>query len=456
MNKYVSYIKNNSERFIAELIGLIQIKSVGIDGTHKVDMHKCAKRVAYEIKQAGLKEVKIYSTKGHPIVYAERIESSRLATILIYGHYDVQPPGTLNSWKTPAFNPIIKNNLLFGRGTADDKGQFYAHIKAIETILKLDHMLPINIKILIEGEEEIGSPNLRFFLKKHKEMLRADYIVISDTSMLDKNHPAICYGLRGIASAEIEVTGPKTDIHSGSWGGITPNPAIILAEIIAQLKKKNGKIAIPHFYDKVIKLRKKERDILSHLPISDEKLLQNVKCLGLSGEKGYTNLERLWCRPTLDVHGFVSGYIGSEAKTIIPAKAIAIMSMRLVPDQQPDEILNFLDSYVQSIAPPIVTVKIRKLHGSLSYITPFNHAALQIAKKAFEKAFGKKAVFIREGGSIPFVPMIASIFEKPCILMGLGLPDDGAHAPNEKLSLHNFYHGILAMIYLYQDLASLK
>lgn len=456
MEKYENFVKENFPRFIEELKEIIKVPSISASSTHNKDMQRCAELILEKLKEAGIKEVKIIKTKKHPIIFGERIENDKLPTVLIYGHYDVQPVDPIDLWEAPPFEPTIKNNEIYGRGTADDKGQFFAHIKAIEAIEKIENKFPVNLKILIEGEEEIGSENLPDFLSNNKNLLKADYIIISDTPMLSKEHPSICYGLRGLAYFEIEILGPKSDLHSGTWGGAAPNPANILCEILSKLKNKNGKITIPDFYKKVIPLSKKERALLSELPIKEEDLLNNIGSPALTGEKGFTNLERIWCRPTLDINGLVSGYTGEGAKTVIPSKALAKISMRLVPEQDPEEIGNLLDDYLKKIAPEYVNVKIKKLHGALPYAMPIDSAALQAASKALEKGFKKKVVFIREGGSIPFVPTIYNILKKPCILVGLGLPDENSHAPNEKFDLDNFYNGILSFIYLYYELSKIK
>jgi len=453
MEKIVEYINSNRQRYIDELIDIVEIPSISCSSDHKQDVQRCAEYLKQKMLEAGLMRAEVMPTPGHPAVYGEWLGAPGKPTVLIYGHFDVQPVEPLEEWITPPFEPRIRDGELYGRGTVDDKGQVYAHLKAVQAWMINEGRLPVNVKFIVEGEEEIGSMHLEQFLEEHKDLLQADVVVISDTPMLDRGVPSICYGLRGLTYMEIGVQGPSMDLHSGSFGGIVANPANVLCDIIARLKDQNGRVTIPGFYDKVVPISQDERRNLASLPFDEEAYLKLTGSPAPYGETGYTTLERVWARPTLDVNGLVSGHIGEGAKTIIPAKAKAKVSMRLVPNQAPEEIATLFENYVRQIAPKTVRVKVRKESAGVGFLAPYDHPAFQAAIRALEKGFGKQAVFIREGGSIPFVGTIHETLGAPCILLGLGLPDENSHAPNEKLNLVNYHQGIVSCAYLYQGLA---
>lgn len=456
LNFIVRFINHNQKRFIEDLKSCVRIPSVSSQSGRKKEVARCAEFLKKELHRIGFKKVTITPTKRHPVVLAEwRHPKPGKPTVLIYGHYDVQPEEPLDLWKTPPFHPTVRGRELFGRGVIDDKGQVYIHLKALEAHLKVNGQLPLNVKFLIEGEEEIGSPNLEDYLLAHQQELKADYLVISDTPMLKKGIPSICYGLRGICYMEVEVSGPFQDLHSGGWGGIIANPANVLAEMISKLKDKNGRILIPGFYDDVKPLTSKERRALRRLPADRASYLKLAGCPEFDGEKGYSLFERVWGRPTLDVNGIFGGYTGEGAKTIIPSKATAKISMRLVPDQNHNKVAKHFTQYIQQIAPKTVRVKVTSLHGGEPFYSNIDHPAFDAAMRALKKGFGKEPVYIREGGSIPFVNTMANILKKPALLVGFGLPDENAHAPNEKINLDNFHRGILSCAYLYEELARL-
>ncbi|MBI1883765.1 MAG: dipeptidase [Chlamydiae bacterium] len=456
MQQVLSYIQKHQNDFLNNLNECLRIPSISVSPSHVSDVARCADFLAQRLKEMGMKRVEIFPTKRHPIVYAEWLEAPGHPTVLVYGHYDVQPVDPLNEWVKPPFEPDIRGGRLYARGSVDDKGQVYIHLSALEAYFRTWGRLPLNVKVLIEGEEEIGSPSLKNFLKEQKNLLKADEVIISDTPMLDREVPSICYGLRGLCYMEIHVSGSSQDLHSGMWGGTVENPVHVLAGILSKLKDKNGRILIPGFYKDVYPLSKTERRMLARLPASEKKLLKVTGSLKFTGEKGFSTLERMWARPTLDVNGIFGGFSGEGSKTIIPAKVGAKVSMRLVPDQDPDKIASAFKKHVEKISPLTVNVKVIKHHGSRAFLERLNHPIFEVAKRALEKAFGKKAHFIREGGSIPFVRTISDILKKPCVLLGFGLPDENAHAPNERLDLVNFFKGIEGMAYFYGDLAKWK
>ena len=422
---------------------------------HKQDVEHAAQWVADHLRAAGFKTVEIIPTPLHPLVYAESLEAPGKPTVLFYGHYDVQPAEPLELWTSPAFEPTARDGNLYGRGTADDKGQVHIHLKALESLQQVDGKFPVNVKVLIEGEEEVGSVSLWDYVQANKQKLKADALLVSDTSMLAKGVPSITYGLRGLNYYEIELTGPARDLHSGVYGGAVPNPLAILSELFARLHDKDFRVTVPGFYDDVAPVSKAERKILNALPWKKKEFEKAVGAPGYFGEKGYTTVERLWTRPTLELNGIWGGYSGEGAKTVIPSKASAKFSTRLVPDQDPHKIAKLVEKHVRKLLPDTVKCKFEVLSTGKPWIASFQAPIFKKAQIALEKGFGKKAVFIREGGSIPFVTQMHDTFKVPCVLIGFGLPDENAHAPDEHISLQNYFGGIRAIAHFYADLASL-
>lgn len=454
MDKVVKYIVDNEENSISRLKSILAIPSISNDGERKNDVLKCAEWVRDRLNSIGLKDVKIYPTPGHPIVFGQWLEAGDKApTILIYGHYDVQPVDPIELWTNPPFEPVIKNGKIYARGATDDKGQFLIHLEAIEAFLKTRGSLPVNVKVIIEGEEEIGSANLEPFLKENKDLLACDYVVISDTSMYEKGLPSICYGLRGLTYMQVDIVGPNRDLHSGSFGGAVQNPINALANIIARLKDEKGRILIDGFYDDVLPLTEEEREEFKRLPYDEEKFKKELGVEELFGEEGYTTLERLSARPTLDCNGIWGGFQGEGAKTVLPSKAGAKISMRLVPNQKPEKIAKLFEAYVKKIAPKGVSVKITNLHGGNPSITPIDTPAIKAAKTALKQGFGVEPVFIREGGSIPIVSSFKEILGADTVLLGFGLPDENAHSPDEHFDLDNFHYGMVSVAYFYNELS---
>ena len=451
--KAVLYAKENSGRFLDELKELVAIPSVSSDSNCLGEMKACAKFVENAISSIGFDRVEMVETKKHPIVHGEWLGAPGAPTVLLYGHYDVQPVDPLELWETPPFEASERDGRLYGRGTVDDKGQFYLHLKAMESWLSSSESLPVNMKVIIEGEEEVGSESLEPFLDDNREMLSADVAVISDTSMIKKGWPSITYGLRGIAYFQIDLKGPSQDLHSGIFGGAVKNPIHALTEIIGKLKDENGRISIPGLYDDVVEVTSEERADMAELPFEEELFLEEVGAPRLSWESGYTPLESLWCRPALDVNGIWGGFSGEGSKTVIPSEAHAKVSIRLVPNQEPDVIGDLLEAYVKEIAPPEVEVTVQRMHGGRPFLGDLSHPAFAAAGRALEKGFGAKAVCIREGGSIPFVRNMTETLDLPCLLLGFGLPGENAHAPNEWIDLENYALGTQSAIHLYQELS---
>jgi len=448
------YIDKNKNNYINELKDFLRIPSISNDPNYKNDVNKCAQFVKSKLIQAGLSKVKVIKTKGHPLVYGEWLKAKGRPTVLIYGHYDVQPVDPIELWDNPPFEPTIRSNKIFARGATDDKGQAFMHIKSVEAFLKTLGKLPVNVKFIIEGEEEVGSSSLEIFLKENKKLLKCDTVLISDTALYDVGTPTLTYGLRGLSYLEVEVTGPRKDLHSGSFGGAVANPINILAEMINKLMDKNGKITIPSFYDDVVKPTKKERGNFKKLKFSDKKFAKEVGVSELKGEKGFSTLERLWVRPTLDCNGIIGGFTEDGAKTVLPSKVKAKISMRLVPNQDPKKIAKAFTKYIKSIAPKSVKIKITDLHGAIPALTPLDDKATIAAAKAMEKAFGKKIVFMREGGSVPIVPVFAKQLNAPVVLMGLGLNSENLHSPNEHFDLDHFQLGIKSSAYFLDEFAN--
>ena len=449
------FIEGRREQHLTELCEFLRIPSVSAKSENKPDIENAAKWVAGHLRSAGFKTVEIVPTNLHPLVYAESLEAPGKPTVLFYGHYDVQPAEPLELWTSPAFQPEARNGNLYGRGTADDKGQVHIHMKALECLHQLDGKFPINIKVLIEGEEEVGSVSLWDYVQSHKEKLKADALIVSDTAMLAKGVPSITYGLRGLNYYQIELTGPVRDLHSGVYGGAVPNPLTVLAELFAKLHDKNFRVAVPRFYDEVASVPASERKSLNALPWNSKDFKKAVSAPDYCGEKGFTTVERLWIRPTLELNGVWGGYQGEGAKTVIPSKAYAKFSTRLVPHQEPKVIAKLVEKQIRKLLPKSVHCKFEVLSTGKPWAASYYAPIFQVAQSALQKGFGKKAVFIREGGSIPFVTQMHDTFKVPCVLIGFGLPDENAHAPDEHLALENYYAGIKAIAHLYADLASL-
>lgn len=457
MKKIVEHINSNIDGYVEELKDFLRIPSISTNPENKGDVRNCAEYVRERLNEIGLQNVKIYETDLHPIVYGEWLNAGPdKPTILIYGHYDVQPVDPIELWTDPPFEPVIRGENIFARGAADDKGQVFIHMKSIEAHMKNNSILPVNVKFLIEGEEEIGSVNLEKFIESNKDLLKCDYVVVSDTSMFGHDIPSICYGLRGLAYMQIEVTGPNRDLHSGSFGGGVDNPINALAHIITKLKDDKGRILIDGFYDDVINLSPKEREEYAKLPFDEAQYKKGLEIDEVFGEEGYSTLERVSARPTLDCNGVWGGFQGEGAKTVLPSKAAAKVSMRLVPGQQPEKIEKLFTDYVKKISPKTVKVVVKSLHGGKGALTPLDSPAMGAAVIAMKKAFGKEPLFTREGGSIPVVNVFQTILEAPTILLGFGLPDENAHSPDEHLNLKNFHKGILTTAYYLDELSKLK
>lgn len=451
----ISYVDSKREEHLNELKELLRIPSVSAKSEHKADVERAARWIAEKARAAGLENVEIAPTKMHPVVYGESLRAPGKPTVLFYGHYDVQPAEPLELWTSPPFEPAVRDGNLFGRGTADDKGQVHIHLKALEALRNSSGNLPINVKALIEGEEEVGSVNLWEFLRQNRERLKADALVVSDTSMLAKGVPSITYALRGLNYYQLEITGPAQDLHSGVFGGAVPNPITILCETIAKLHDRNFRVAIPGFYDDVAALSRQERKALNSLPWKEKDFRKTVGAPGLCGEKGFTIVEQVWTRPTLEVNGIWGGYTGEGAKTVIASKAYAKLSTRLVPNQDPAKIAKLVERQLRKLLPKTVTPKFEVLSTGKPWVAPYTHPIFQKAIHALESGFGKKAVFIREGGSIPLVTQIHDMFKVPCVLLGFGLPDENAHAPDEHIALENYFGGIKSVALFYDQLAQL-
>ena len=455
MSKTHDFIQANKERFLNELIDLLKIPSVSADPAFASDVNKTAAEVAKRLKEAGAENVEICETKGYPIVYGDVIKDDSLPTVLVYGHYDVQPADPIDLWDSPAFEPVIKTTKLhpegaiFARGACDDKGQMYMHVKAFEAMMKTDE-LPCNVKFMIEGEEEVGSENLGHFVKDNKEKLDADIILVSDTGMLANDVPSVTTGLRGLSYVEVEVTGPNRDLHSGLYGGCVANPINIMAKMVASLHDENNHITIPGFYDKVVELTDEERAEMAKAPFSKAAYCESIDIDDVYGEEGYSTMERGSIRPTLDVNGIWGGYTGEGAKTVIASKAYAKISMRLVPDQDPNEITKLFMDHFESIAPKGTRVKVTPHHGGEPAVTPIDSIGYEAASKAYEETFGKKPIPVRSGGSIPIVAMFEKELGLKTILMGFGLDSDAIHSPNEHYGLFNYYRGIETIPHFYR------
>lgn len=455
MQAWKDFQTENKDRFLLELLELLRIPSISARKEHKDDMTKCAEAVKEKLLQAGADKAEIFPTSGYPVVYAEKITDPAKPTVLVYGHYDVQPPDPLELWQSGPFDPVIKDDKIFARGACDDKGQFYMHIKAFETMVSTNS-LPSNIKFIIEGEEEVGSPNLGNFIKEKKDMLKADVILISDTAMLSLQTPSIDVGVRGLSYIEVEVTGPNRDLHSGVYGGAVANPITILSKMIASFYDENNQVTIPGFYEDVLESSDTERAEMAKAPYNEEAYKQDLGVKELWGEKGYTTNERTGIRPTLEVNGIWGGYTGEGAKTVLPSKAFAKISCRLVPGQTSAKMTKLLIDYIEKIVPPYVTIKAWEHHGGDPYLTPVDSIEYQAASKAIEATFGKTPIPVRGGGSIPITSLFESVLGLKTVFLGFGLDSDNLHSPNEKFDLANFYKGIETIPYFYKYYAELK
>ncbi len=449
MSAVQTYLDQHKDRFLNELLDLLKIPSVSADPKFKEDVFEAANFLKSQMINLGLDAVEICPTDGYPIVYGEKIVDEKLPTVLVYGHYDVQPADPYELWNSPPFEPAVKDGKIYARGACDDKGQVYMHLKAYE-IMKETGGLPCNIKLMIEGEEEVGSENLGPFLEANTDKLKADVVLISDTSMISMEHPSITVGLRGLSYVEVEVTGPNIDLHSGVYGGAVANPVNVLSKMIASLHDENNHITIPGFYDDVVELDENQRKAMAATPFNLEDYKQHLDINDVQGEAGYSTIERTSIRPTLDVNGMWGGYIGEGAKTVLPSKAFAKISMRLVPNQNSEKITALFQQHFESLAPPSVKVKVTPHHGGEPVVTPTDSVAYQAAAKAIEHTFGKTPIPQRGGGSIPIVALFESVLGLKTILMGFGDDSDAIHSPNEKFDLYNFYKGIETIPYFYQ------
>ncbi len=454
-NSPIDYAQNNRSRYLEMLKELLSIPSISTQSVHNSDMQRCAEWLTQTMRSIGLKNTTIYPTPGHPLVYGEWLEAGPNApTVLIYGHYDVQPPDPLDLWKTPPFEPSVRGDNIYARGATDDKGQLFPHLAAVDALLKTTGALPVNLKFIIEGEEESGGENLEPFIKSHQDLLAANCALISDTPIISPEQPSIVYALRGVVALEIEVISAKRDLHSGQYGGAIHNPLLALSQILSAMLDENNRVTIPGFYDDVAPLSDEERALLAKLP---DTLLQETGARNLWGDPAFTPAERVSARPTFEIHGIVGGYTDEGVKTVIPAKATAKVSMRLAPNQDPDKIVQLFTAYVNSLAPDTVNLKIRQqgLAGKPAIIDR-SRPSMVAASNAYQAAFQRRPIFTREGGSIPVVSAFQHLLGLPVVMMGFGLTSDRLHSPNEKLHLPNFYRGIETSIHFMQEYARLK
>jgi len=456
IDKVVDFINVQRDRYVEELKQYLAIPSVSALPQHQADVRRCAEWTAEQMRTIGLQNVTLMETPGNPIVYGDWLGAPDAPTMLFYGHYDVQPVDPVDLWESPPFDATVRDGELYARGAADDKGQVFMHFKAVEAYMKQAGHLPLNMKLFIEGEEEVGSAHLDDFVRTNKQLLAADVVVISDTAMIGKGVPSICYGLRGLVYYQIDLRGTKSDLHSGVFGGAVANPAFVLCQVLAQMKDRGGRVKIPGFYDDVRELKDAEREEWKKLPFNEKHYRRDLGAPKLTGESGYSVYERVWGRPTFEVNGLLSGFTGEGPKTVIPAVAMAKVSMRLVPDQTPETIGRLFEAYVKKVTPKTVESTLTRMHGGMPWMADFDNPFLRAAGRAIEKGFGKAPVFNREGGSIPVVATFQQELGVPSVLFGVGLPDENAHAPNEKLDLANFHGGIISSAYLYQEIAQLR
>lgn len=452
METLLPYLEQNKETYLNQLLDLLRIPSVSADEKFAADVNRAAEFVKQSLIAAGADKVEICPTAGYPVVYGEKILDAKLPTVLVYGHYDVQPADPIDLWHSPPFEPVVKDGNIYARGACDDKGQMFMHVKAFEMMMK-NNLLPCNVKFMIEGEEEVGSVNLETFARENKEKIKADVILISDTSMIANDTPSITTGLRGLSYLEVEVTGPNRDLHSGVYGGAVANPINILCDMIASMHDADRRITIPGFYDDVQEVSKEERDAMAKAPFDMNEYKAHLDINEVLGEKGYSTLERVSIRPTLDVNGIWGGYTGQGAKTVLPSKAYAKISMRLVPNQSSEKIMQLFEAHFKKIAPPYVKVKVMPHHGGEAAVTPTDSIAYKAAEKAMEKTFGKTPIPLRTGGSIPIVTMFEKVLGIKSVLFGFGLDSDAIHSPNEKYGLFNYYKGIETLPWFYKYFA---
>jgi len=455
MSSLDTYIENNRQRYVDELVELLKFPSISADSAYAGDIERCADYLVDHLQGIGL-EARKMPTGGHPLVYAEWLGAPGQPTVLIYGHYDVQPPDPLELWESPPFEPVIKEGKLYARGSSDNKGQVYAHIKGVEAHLKQNGKLPVNVKMLIEGEEEIASAHLDDFIEKNKDLFKADVVIVSDSAMAGPGVPAITYGLRGLAYLEVRVDGPNRDLHSGAYGGSVANPAEMLARMIAQCKDDSGRVRTPGFYDDVVEIDQEERELLGRVPFSEEADRESLNIPMHRGESGYSVLEWRWARPTFEINGIFGGYMGEGPKTVLPAWAGAKVSMRLVPNQNPDKIATAFEKFIDSIKPDGVRVTVRRYDGAFPCVVPFEGPYVEAATRAITLGFGKQPVFTREGGTIPVVSTFKSMLGLDTLLIGFGQNDDNLHSPNEKYTLADYQRGILTSAHLLEELAQAR
>ncbi|HWZ31608.1 MAG TPA: dipeptidase [Bryobacteraceae bacterium] len=447
-----AFVEKNKDRFLEELKDFLRIPSISTLPEHAPDVQRAAGFVADSLRTAGLENVEIIPTAKHPLVYADWLHAPGKPTVLCYGHYDVQPPDPLELWTSPPFEPTLRDGNLYARGSADDKGQMYMHVKAVEALRAVNGTLPVNLKFLIEGEEEIGGESVAKYVAENATKLKADVALVSDTALYAEGIPTLCIGLRGLIYTEIEARGPSRDLHSGLYGGTVPNAVFALAELVSKLKDPSGRIMIPGMYGDVQQPSAAEKQSWSTLPFNEQEFLKNeVGAKALTGEKGYTVLEKVWARPTLEIHGIAGGFTGAGAKTVIPARATAKVSMRLVPNQDPDKILAAFKKFVRENTPAGVETEVRVLSSGPAIMVNPDHPAIDVAARAFKDILGRDTVFVRSGGSIPIVGDFAKHLGIPTILMGFGLPDDGLHSPNEKYKLSNYYSGIMTIAHFFEE-----
>jgi len=451
MDSVLDFIELKRDRYLDELKQFLAIPSISALPESRDAVRRCAAWVADALERIGLEGVRLHETPGHPIVYAEWMGAPGAPTVLLYGHYDVQPVDPVDEWHSPPFEATVRDGEIYARGAADDKGQVFMHLKAIEAHLGSRGRLPVNLKLLIEGEEEVGSAHLDSFVRAHATELQADAVLISDTEMFDRGVPSICYGLRGLVYYQIDLRGTKSDLHSGSFGGAVANPAFVLAQVLAHMKDRGGRVKIPGFYDAVRPLTDAEREGYRRLRFNEREYRKALGAPKLFGERGYTTLERVWARPTFEVNGLLSGFTGAGTKTVLPAVAMAKVSMRLVPDQDPEEIARRFEDYVRKVTPNTVELTLTRMHTAKPWMIDPDHPFIQAAGRAIERGFGVPPAFIREGGSIPVVATFQETLGVPAVLFGIALPDANTHAPNERLDLANFYSGVITSAFMYEE-----